>query len=364
MRRSRVRGCIQPKTADCGFRLSDREGATPRVSIVIPSLSFDGGALTAKAIESVERTKDSLAVETIVVDDASRDGSGPLLKDRFPHIRLIRNESGRGFTGANNQGLEAARGEYLLMLNNDAELLPGCLQLMVGFLDEHPDVGVVGPKLLLTDEPDRLDSAITHLLPFGYVQYMGWRGIDNPAESDPVRVFTVKGACALVRVDLVRRYGFLIEDYFAYFEETELCWRLWLLGYESVYLPGARALHGLGKTTLRLPSAFLDYNVFKNRLATSLSHFEMPTLLAALPAHAAVLCGAVLFYVLRGRFANAAAVVRAVGWNIKRFRQTQRWRASVQAMRVISDSKLMKDVGTKLSLFGFLRHAFHYGTRA
>lgn len=317
--------------------------------------------MTSKAIESVNDTAGSIPVETIVVDDGSRDGSGAYLKTRYPEITLISNPTSRGFTVVNNQALEVARGEYLLLLNNDAELLPGCLRLMVEYLDDHPDVGVVGSKLLLTDDPTRLDSAMTFLLPFGYIKYVGWGAADDPSDLVPVPVFTVKGACALTRVTLLRKYGFLVEDYFAYFEETELCWRLWLFGFKSMYLPAARTLHGLGKTTSKLPSPYLDYHSFKNRLATTLTHYELKSLAVALPGQVAVILASIGYYVTRRRFANAYAVARALAWNVRRFPKTMVARSYVQRHRVISDGDLMRTIGSKFSALQFLRHAIQYG---
>ena len=331
------------------------------VSVVIPSLSFDGGAMTAKAVASAYDTSRGISIEVIVIDDGSKDGSSSALADAFPDLTIIRNERSKGFTVANNQGLEIARGRFLLMLNNDAELLPGCLRIMVEYLEAHQDVAMVGPKLLLTDEPDRLDSAKTYLLPFGYVQYKGWRDIDDPAKQAAETVFAIKGACALVRIDLIREHGFFVAEYFAYFEETELCWRLWLLGYKSIYLQGASALHGLGKTNLQLPSTFFDYHAFKNRLATSISHFENITLLRALPAHIALFCAAIAYYIINGRWKNAHAVMKAFGWNITALPGTLRRRRSLQKSRVISDSSLMATVGAPLDFTGFIKHALHYG---
>jgi len=331
------------------------------VSIVIPSLSFDGGTMTAKAVASAYKTATGMPIEVIVIDDGSKDGSSAALAAEFPDLTIIRNERSQGFAVANNQGLEIARGRFLLMLNNDAELLPGCLQTMVDYLEAHDDVAMVGPKLLLTDEPDRLDSAKTYLLPFGYVQYQGWRDIDDAAKQAPEAGFTIKGACALVRVDLIRNHGFLVAEYFAYFEETELCWRLWLLGYKSIYLQSARALHGLGKTNLQLPSTFFDYHAFKNRFATSISHFEAGTLLRALPAHIALFCAAIAYYAIHARWKNAGAVISAFGWNISNLPATLRRRKTLQKNRVVSDSSLMAVVGASLDFAGFIKHALHYG---
>ncbi|TET53329.1 MAG: glycosyltransferase family 2 protein, partial [Anaerolineales bacterium] len=89
--------------------------------------------------------------EVIVVDNASSDGSAEMVRTEFPQVRLIVNDANRGFPAANNQGLAAASGRYVLLLNPDTAVQGGALTKMVAYADEHPDVGAIGPKLLDAD---------------------------------------------------------------------------------------------------------------------------------------------------------------------------------------------------------------------
>ncbi len=334
------------------------------VSVIVPNYSSDDGVMLMEAVTSIFLTQRDLSVELIVVDNASPDRSVSTLLTAYPNVRVIRNDRNLGFAMANNQGLEVARGRYLLMLNSDAKLLDGALCSMVEYLDTHSDTAIVGAKLLLMDDPRRLDSVPTNLLRFGYVYNVGWRSIDDERWHDAKAVFTVKGACALVRTDLLRRHGFLVDDYFAYFEETELCWRMWILGERVVWLPQAVVLHGLGKTTTRFPSAFLDYHSFKNRLAANLTLFEWHSLLVAIPMQIALMGAATVFYLLRGRRTNAFAVVRAFAWNVARLPKTIADRRRIGRIRVRSDRELFSLVGRSIDPVAFLRYALAYGERS
>jgi len=203
----------------------------------------------------------SLSIETIVVDNASTDGSVEMVRHAFPHVTLIANADNRGFTGGNNQGTGASQGRYVLLLNPDTEILDGALIQMVTYMDAHPDVGALGPMLLNPDgsvQPSRrrfptpatafiesttLQSWFPHhrLLRDYYV-------LDKPDDAI-AQVDWVDGACLLARREALDQVGLLDDGYFMYSEELDWCRRAKAAGWQIVYFPQARVMHHRGQSS-------------------------------------------------------------------------------------------------------------------
>jgi len=203
-----------------------------------------------------------LAMEVIVVDNASSDGSAEMVREEFPEVRLIANEENLGFTGANNQGIAASRGRYLLLLNPDAEVLGDALGAMVDYMDAHPDVGALGPMLLNPDgsvqsSRRRFPTLATAFLESTIFQWELSRDnrilrryyvLDRP-DDEVQEVDWVTGACILMRREALEEVGPLDEGFFMYSEELDWCRRARERGWKVVYLPTARVVHYGGKSS-------------------------------------------------------------------------------------------------------------------
>ncbi len=204
---------------------------------------------------------DGLAAEVIVVDNASTDDSVAMMEREFPWVRVVRNRENVGFTRANNQALELARGRYLLFLNPDTEIVGESLVTMVRYMDAHPDVGALGPQLRYADgriQSSRrrfptlatafLESTVLHLWwpnnPVARRYYVADRPDDQEQEVD-----WVVGACLLVRRQAVEQVGGFDERFFMYSEELDWCRRARAAGWRVVYLPAARVIHHEGKSS-------------------------------------------------------------------------------------------------------------------
>jgi len=279
-------------------------------------------------------------LDLIIVDNASSDRGIERLPERFPGLRLIRNEENRGFTGAANQGIEASTGELILLLNDDTVLEPGALAALVHALVSRPSWGACQAKLLLMDDPERLDTAGSFLTASCFLVH---RGAFEPerrfTESD--EIFAAKGAALLVRRQALEEVGAFDTDFFAYFEETDLCWRLWLAGWEVGFAADARVLHRLGSTASALPSAFVQFHSFKNRLCTVLKNLGPARLAWMLPYHLALCLALVGWYLLHRQGRVGLAILRAIAWNVARLPRTLRKRRSVQELRRVPDRVLM-----------------------
>lgn len=205
--------------------------------------------------------------EVIVVDNASADGSATMLAQQFPWVRTIANTTNAGFTRANNQGLAASRGRYVLFLNPDTELSPPALATMLRFAETHTEVGIVGPQLRYGDgSPQssrrRFPTLATFFLESTVVQQWWPRNrvltryyVLDRRDDETSRVDWVVGACMLVRRALLDQIGGFDEGFFMYSEELDLCRRAVDRGWQVVYLPEAVVTHHEGKSSEQVVAA-------------------------------------------------------------------------------------------------------------
>lgn len=180
--------------------------------------------------------------EILVVDNSSTDGSLESTEDLFQDSRLgkLRLSTNVGYAEACNFGSRYVSGEIIAFLNNDLLVDDGWLRPLVSLMRCDLTIGAVQPTLLLKDDPSRLDAA------GGFIDIFGCsherRGFSSDFHS-LAEVFYAKGAAIVVRSDLFRTLGGFDESFFLYYEETDLCWRVWLAGYRVMYVPGSIAYH-------------------------------------------------------------------------------------------------------------------------
>lgn len=205
--------------------------------------------------------------EVIVVDNASADGSVAMLARGFPWVQVIDNRENLGFTRANNQGLAASRGRYVLFLNPDTELAPAALGLLLGYAETHPQVGIIGPQLRYGDgslqsSRRRFPTLATFFLESTVVQRWWPRNrvlsryyvLDQPDDAAS-QVDWVVGACMLLRRMVLDQIGGFDEGFFMYSEELDLCRRAVDAGWQVVYLPAAVVTHHEGKSSEQVVAA-------------------------------------------------------------------------------------------------------------
>ena len=199
--------------------------------------------------------------EVWVVDNASSDGSAQMVSQRFPRVRLIENCKNLGFAVANNQAIRSCDGDYALLLNSDAILLPGVIEVLLDFMAKHPDVGALGGKVLdahrdfqsayATDFPSPADHL---LLVLGLGKYVHTKYQPEHLNLDvPNEAAWLGGSCLLLRTQAVRQIGLFDERFFMYAEEVDLCHRLRRHGYRNYYLPLATAIHYGGQSSALAP---------------------------------------------------------------------------------------------------------------
>lgn len=237
------------------------------LSIVI--VNWNTRELLRRCLESIYANVPPLSFEVFVVDNASIDGSADMVASKFPSAELIRSEQNLGFSAGNNLAIRKASGSYLLLLNPDAELLPGSVQEMVKFAESNPDIALVGPKLLNTDGSLQKNgrmfpgfvrevlgiTRIFRLVRHWYDINMGWgrEDFDSPTDVDEI-----SGACILARKSAVDAVGTLDERFFMYYEEVDWCYRMRQGGWRVYYLPSAEVKHHWAQGVIK--SGVLDAN--------------------------------------------------------------------------------------------------------
>ena len=209
--------------------------------------------LTLVCLEATQRAlrASGLRGELIVVDNDSRDGTADHVRRAFPAARLIVRSRNGGFAVGANAGLRVMRGRHALLLNSDAVPLPGALEACVRFLDEHAEVGLVGPRLL---RPDGRAERSVHAAPRLAKELLppalrgsGWRR--RTPRRGPFEVEALRGAALFARAAAVRDVGGLPEDYFFFLEETDWCGRMRRAGWRVVHHPGGAVLHRSGASS-------------------------------------------------------------------------------------------------------------------
>ena len=208
-----------------------------------------GGAeeITAACIESL-LAQDYPALTVLLVDNASFDGSGARLRDRFPRISYLNTGANLGYTGGNNRGIAHALengADYVFVLNNDTVVEPRCVSTLVDSATRAPGVGAVAPKILYHDDPNLIWYAGGD---YSFVRALGLHRRelerDDPAEAPRLDEITFITGCAfLMPAKVARETGGFREDFFIYCEDVELSLRLARAGYRMYYQPAARMLH-------------------------------------------------------------------------------------------------------------------------
>jgi len=203
-----------------------------------------------------------LPLEVHVIDNNSKDGSAAAVEEAFPRVEVHRLRRNAGFGRANNQGLKRTKGRFVLLLNPDVMVEPGCVDELADFLLVRPDAGAVGPRL---NRPDgRLDhsarrafptpsvalyrlSGLSRLFPrsprFGRYN-MGHIAADRPHEID-----SGTAACLMLRRTAIDQSGLFDPAYFMYGEDLDLCYRLKRSGWKIFFVPSAQALHIKGASS-------------------------------------------------------------------------------------------------------------------
>jgi GT2 family glycosyltransferase len=194
----------------------------------------------------------------ILVDNGSTDGSLSLVAREYPEVRVLSLSENRGFAPASNMGMRAARGEILVLLNNDTEADAGWLEALVATFERHPEAGSVASKMCLFDRRDHLHTAGDFYRLDGTPGNRGvWQRDEGQFDEAPI-VFSACGGSAAYRRAMLDEIGLLDEAFFFSCEDVDLGWRAQLVGWSCVYAPEAVVYHKLSATGAGTINSFYD----------------------------------------------------------------------------------------------------------
>lgn len=234
-----------------------------KLSIIIVSWNVKNDLLAC--LSSLKQNPLTQLFEQIVIDNNSSDGTVSLIKQDYPEVTLIKNPDNRGFATANNQGLKLAAGQYVMLLNPDTIVHEGSLDTLVRFLDDNPDVGACGGKLLNEDGTHQASvrrfptfrglmyaQTVCRMLGIFRGQHRKWMMKDFGYDKQ-IDVDQIMGAGMLVRRSIIEKIGGMDESFFMYFEEVDLCYRIKEAGWRIVFLPDAIITHMGGRSSSQAP---------------------------------------------------------------------------------------------------------------
>lgn len=282
-------------------------------------------------------------VEVLIIDNGSSDGSLEYVQEHFPQARIIKNESNLGYTGANNVGFRHAQGEFIAVLNPDTEVQPNWLEELIKALEQNPNAGLVTPKILLMDSPERINTCGNEITFTGLTVC---RGLEEPRNhySNVEIVSAVSGAAFVIRKSLVDKLGGFDESLFIYYEETDLSLRAMLAGYKCLYVPSAIVYH---KYTFKFSAKKCFYQE-RNRYFALIKTFHWATLLALIPG---VIISEIIswgYAGLRGP-AHLSSKLQSFLWLIRHRKEILESRRQVQSLRKVADKAILQNFGYHLN---------------
>jgi GT2 family glycosyltransferase len=236
---------MEARSTDAIIQQSVNEFRSDLISVVV--VNWNRRDLLRACLESLAAQR-GVDFEVVLVDNGSADGSAEMAaaefegKRGFP-LRIVRNGENRGFCAANNQGFAESRGGYLALLNNDAEADPNWLAALRGALDGRPEAGMAASKILVREDPRRIDKAGHLIYLDGQNRGRGAGEIDRGQFDRVEEVLWPDGCAAMYRRRMLEQVGGFDEDFFAYADDAELGLRGRIAGWSCVYVPDAVVLH-------------------------------------------------------------------------------------------------------------------------
>lgn len=311
----------------------------PLVSIIV--LNFNGKDHLKTCFESLKR-QTYLNYECIMVDNASVDGSIEYVKKNFPWVKVIQNKENLGYAGGNNVGVKQVNGDYIVILNNDAEVDAHCLEEMVRVVQSDSLIGICGCKMLDSNRKTSISSVGSSCDIYGFPYPIGAGEMDNNQYRLVTDVFLIAGAGFIIKSGLWNKLGGFDSKYFVYMEECDLCWRAQLVGYRVVVNPSATLYHpAIGATTGKLAYAKKRYFMERNTQRTLIKNYSLPTLFTILPRYFALILAETIFFLsIQRNFNLVSSNFKSTLWNIKNFKDTWHSHEIVQQSRTVDDRSI------------------------
>ena len=244
--------------------------SSPKVSVII--VNYNGKELLKKCLESLFKVNYK-NFEVILVENNSTDGTVEFITKNYPSIIIIKLDSNKGFAEPNNIGSKIANGEYLLFLNNDTVVTPDFISKMIKVTENDNKIGICQSLLLKPD--GSIDSSGDFIDKLGIVY-------NSKTKTDEIReIFSARGASMLIRKKIFEKLERFDEKFYVSFEDVDLGWRTWIMGYRVVLVPSSIVYHKSGSTVESL-KPIIAFHGFKNQISMKITNFESKLILQKL----------------------------------------------------------------------------------
>ena len=326
-----------------------------KLKVAVLVINYNGKHYLRECLESLKNQtyKD---YDVYVVDNGSVDISVEYVKGHFPWVKIIAFRENLGFAKAYNEAIKKVDADLVALLNNDTRVDRKWLQELVNAILEDGLIAAVGSKILLYDNPQLLNHAGAKITPIGGGFDIGLYRQDASEYNIKKPVGAVCGAAMLVKKDVFLEMGGFDDDFFAYFEDTDFCWRAWLYGYKVIYVPTSVVYHKFGGSWGHSSpeKVFLGE---KNRLSSMIKNAEWINLISGLFLTIFFNIIRIMFY-SRNRAQNMVlSIIRADLWILKNIRKIMNKRI-LQKKRVVKRDHTLFELGIIASVRESIREFF------
>jgi GT2 family glycosyltransferase len=308
------------------------------VSVTIVIANYNGRKYLKKCISSLYKQtyKD---FEIILVDNASKDDSIVFVKNNFPKVKIIQNKKNLGFSGGNNLGVKFSKGRYIFFVSQDTETDKNCLKELMSCIKKSKDT-IACPKILLSYERNKINATglALHYLGYGWCDNLGKPSKEQNEERE---ILFPSGTAFLIDKKIFNSINGFDEIYFAYYEDTDLGWRLRLKNYKVMLVPKAKLYHQYIFSRHSIKIYFAE----RNRIVTILKNYETKTLFLILPPLMLTEAGVLFYSSVNGLLSSKLS---GYYWIIKNMSKILKRRKSVQKYRKVTDKEIVKYFFSKI----------------
>jgi hypothetical protein len=312
----------------------------PSVSVVV--VNKDGINFVGECLASVLRsTYDNF--EVIFVDNGSIDRSADFVKSNFNDrkLQVIRLKTNVGLDEASNIGARSSSSEYVIFLNSDTMAHPDWIQGLVTALEKDVSIGAAQSKVLMMNDPTRIDSLGTYVDRFGDTLRKGSGEYDDGRFSSPEEIFYAGGTVTIIRRDLYLKIGGFRRYFFIMHEDVDLGWRVWLSGHRVMCVPSSVVYHRRGGSTSRVYPLVMFHST-KNRISTMIQNYELSNILRYVPLRTIIDFGTSLRNIYNKNLEIAISILRGLLWNVVNFKTVWRTHEEVKyRVRRITDMRIL-----------------------
>lgn len=303
------------------------------VAIIIPS--WNGLHLLKNCLKSID-SQTYRAFEVVLVDNGSGDGTAAWVGCRYPAVKIVRFTVNRGFSAAVNEGIRRSTGRYIFLLNNDTELDPCCLELLVQAADKNGAYASFAPKMIRYTDRHLLDGVGDGVFRGGGGYRLGNLEPDGVLWEHPASVFGACAGASLYRRSFFESAGLFDEDFFAYLEDVDINFRAARLGLRCLSVPGARVYHMGSQTSGSRLNPFTVSQTTHNMIRVVVHNYPLSVLLRQWPGIVLQHLGWLVLMLLRRHFSAYLKGMRAA---LRSFPAMLKKRAQWGTRKTISDSR-------------------------